>query len=48
MFKFNNKNNRTTLMIISHIWTYFASFSNVSTVDFKQLNLARSGKSDQN
>ena len=37
MFKSNNKNKKTTPMII--FWTYFTSFSSVSIVDSEQVNI---------
>ena len=43
MFKVNNKNTRTTSIksfwcFSCYIWTYFTPFSNVSIVDFEQVN----------
>ena len=52
MFKFNDKNTRTTLFTFwcfyCYLWTYFTSFSSVSIVDFEQLNISWVGVSDFN
>ena len=42
LFKVNNKNNKATSLpsvSLSLTWTYFASLSNISFVDFKQINV---------
>ena len=42
MFKVNNKDTRTTSMLLyCYLWTYFTPFSSFSIVEFEQVNVSR-------